>query len=383
MSISKYEAYRSEIERDIASGLSVRSISKKIAEKSGGSSNGIRDFIRNSIQVKESVVDETLHRNNMPDNWSCAWVKDTVTGVSVLVKNPDNSESSYEDFREDFLKEMSKHSPKYKKLSRNAYKDPHLLVVDIADLHIGKMCSISETGEEYNTDKAIEFAVKGVEGILQKAIGYDIEKILFVIGNDVLHTDTPKPRTTTSGTPQDTDGSWYDNFTRARKLYVEILERLISIADVHVVHNPSNHDYMSGYMLADSICSWFHNCKNVTFDVSNSHRKYYRYYNNLIGTSHGDGAKMEEMPLLMANEAPKMWAKANKRYVYLHHMHHKIKNIFRSGKDYQGVTVEYMRSPSATDSWHHINGYQHAPKAIEGMLHHREHGQVSRITHYF
>jgi hypothetical protein len=48
-----------------------------------------------------------------------------------------------------------------------------------------------------------------------------------------------------------------------------------------------------------------------------------------------------------------------------------------------GVCVETLRSPSGTDSWHHRNGYQHAPKAVEGYIHDKEHGQIMRITHIF
>ena len=59
----------------------------------------------------------------------------------------------------------------------------------------------------------------------------------------------------------------------AKKLYVDVLEMLISEADVHFVYNPSNHDYMSGFMLSDSIQSWFRKCKNITFGCSIAHRK--------------------------------------------------------------------------------------------------------------
>ena len=62
---------------------------------------------------------------------------------------------------------------------------------------------------------------------------------------------------------------------------------------------------------------------------------------------------------------------------YIHHIHHK------KSKDYMSVCVEALRSPSGTDSWHHRNGYQHSPKAIEGFLHHAEHGQVARFNHLF
>ena len=61
----------------------------------------------------------------------------------------------------------------------------------------------------------------------------------------------------------------------------------------------------------------------------------------------------------------------------MHHLHHKI------SKDYIGVTVEALRSPSGTDSWHHRNGYQHSPKAVEGFIHSKEHGQIARLTHLF
>jgi hypothetical protein len=170
---------------------------------------------------------------------------------------------------------------------------------------------------------------------------------------------------------------WYDNFRIAKKLYIDVIEMLISIADVHFVFNPSNHDYTNGFFLADAIESWFHNNTNITFDCSIAHRKYTQYGKNLIGTTHGDGAKTQDLPLLMAHEASKEWADSKHRYVYTHHVHHK------SSKDYMGVCVESLRSPSGTDSWHHRNGYAHSPKAVEGFIHHKENGQVARLVNIF
>ena len=100
---------------------------------------------------------------------------------------------------------------KYEKIRRQNYSLPCLLVIDPADIHVGKLASSFETGEDYNTQIAVQRVREGVDGILHKASGFNIEKIVFVAGNDILHIDTPK-RTTTSGTPQDTDGMWYDNF---------------------------------------------------------------------------------------------------------------------------------------------------------------------------
>lgn len=328
----------------------------------------------NVFQVKLNEAEFTSN-----SDWSHGWLK--TKGASIFIRNKQGI-ISFDEMRSKFITEMSQYSPSYKKYKREQIKDKHLLVIDIADLHIGKLADRSETGEEYNSEIAIERALKGVNGILNKAKGFPIDKILFIIGNDVLHIDNSN-RSTTAGTGQDVDGMWYKNYTDARDLYIKIIEMLVTVADVHIVHNPSNHDYVSGFMLADSIYCWFRKHKNITFNITNKHRKYFVYGKNLIGSSHGDGAKMQDMPLLMANEAPLQWANTLYRYVYLHHIHHKDVTKFKSGKDYQGVTVEYMRSPASTDSWHHRKGYQHAPKAIEAFIHSKEYGQCARLTHIF
>ena len=280
------------------------------------------------------------------------------------------------DLSKEIIEQMQEYSPAYPEIKRTTQDNPHLLVVDPADVHIGKLSRAFETGEEYNSEIAVQRVREGVLGILNKSLGFNIDKILLIIGNDILHIDTPK-RTTTSGTPQDTDGMWYDNFLKAKALYVEVIEMLMTVADVHVTFNPSNHDYTNGFFLADIIKCWFRNSQNIKFDVSPMHRKYFKYGSNLIGTTHGDGARTTELPLLMAVEAKDYWSETKHRYVYTHHVHHK------NAKDFAGVTVESLRSPSAADSWHHKKGYQHNPKAIEGFLHHPQHGQVARLTHIF
>jgi len=282
----------------------------------------------------------------------------------------------FTEFYNKLLDELGSINNKPKTIVRNKVSDEsYLLVIDPADIHIGKLCDSFESGEDYNSQIAVNRVKEGVNGILDKVKGFNVDKILFVGGNDILHIDSPK-RTTTSGTPQDTDGMWYSNFLIAKQLYVEILNMLLEVADVHFVYNPSNHDYMSGFFLSDVIKTYFKDCKNITFDTSISHRKYFTYGLNLIGTTHGDGAKTLDLPLLMAQESPD-WSSTKHRYIYVHHFHHKL------SKEHIGVTVESLRSPSGTDSWHHRNGYQHAAKAIEGFLHHKKHGQIARINHIF
>ena len=273
------------------------------------------------------------------------------------------------------------HNPYYPPIDKNKNAD-NLLVINPADIHIGKYANKKETGEEYNSEIAFKRVLEGIEGLIDKAKGFTIERVLFCVGNDILHVDNVY-NTTTKGTRQDVDGKFWEHFELALDLYVKCVERLRLIAPVDVLHSMSNHDYQSGFHLAHSLQSWFRSAKDVTFDISVAHRKYYKYGKNLIGLEHGDAAKFDKLPLLMAQERPKMWSETLYRYWYLHHIHHKIKHKWLDSKDFIGVSVEYMRSPSGADSWHSRKGYCGVHKAVEGFIHQKESGQVARIVHYF
>ena len=327
------------------------------------------DLVYNYRRLKDEADTQGIPINDIKHGW----VKSKES--SLFFKNPHFQADEKNKFVDDLLTDLKNYSPQFPTLKREKSKESYCLVLDPADIHIGKLATMFETGAEYNSQIAVKRVLNGVRGVLNKSQGFHIDRIIFVAGNDVLHTDTPK-RMTTSGTPQDTDGMWYENFLTAKQLYVDVLELLISVADVHFVYNPSNHDYTNGFFLADVIQTYFRNCKNITFDCSIAHRKYTTYGNSLIGTTHGDGAKQIDLGALMSVEAKEHWASSEFRYFYTHHFHHK------TAKDYINVTVETLRSPSTADSWHHRNGYVNKP-AIEGFIHSKDSGQIARLTHYF
>jgi len=286
----------------------------------------------------------------------------------------------------DILKTVSSfienHSPHYPSIKRKIKLNNHLLVINPADIHIGKYANHLETGDGYNVEIACERVLEGLQGLIDKSKGFEVDRVLFCIGNDILHIDNVY-NTTTAGTNQDVDGKWWEHFEIALALYVKCVEILREIAPVDVIHSMSNHDYQSGFHLAHALKSWFRLDDEVTFDISVAHRKYYKYGKNLIGLEHGDGAKMANLPLTMAQERPLLWSETTHRYWYLHHLHHKVKHKWLDAKDFIGVTVEYMRSPSGTDSWHSRKGYVGVPRAVEGFLHEKNSGQVARLVHYF
>jgi hypothetical protein len=321
--------------------------------------------------------------------------------VKVFLK-PKKGKSLFE-LKDALIEEMKQFAPKYPVIRRKPNRDPHLLVVDPGDPHFGKYASAEETGADYNMKKAEERYEEGIEGLIEKVRYFQFDKIVFVGGNDKMHVDTPH-NLTTSGTRQDTDGMWFEHFRSAKRAEIKAVDRLLTVADVHYVHCPSNHDYQTGFYFADNIASWYHNNRNITFDISIAHRKYAQYGTSLLGFSHGDGAKEESLPDLMAKEARQAWAQTVYAYWYLHHIHHKVKNGRRGKekiqleKDKIGVSIlhtaldldpeefnhiEYLRSLSGTDSWHSRNGFCSSFKAMEAFVHSPIAGQIARLTHLY
>ena len=337
-----------------------------------------------------------------PNKVSHFWVK--TDNVSMFVKN--GEQETYENFRERLMDDIEKAAPVLDPYKREDLIDPHLLVIDPADVHIGKYASEWETGSTYNCEVALQRVIDSVVALVEKATAAcQIVRLVSVVGNDILHIEHPH-RKTTAGTPQDTDGQWWEMFLLAKRIYIGSINELIKHANVHVVFCPSNHDFVSGWMLADTIYSWFRKNENVSFgedqrNVSIAHRKYILYGTNLIGFTHGDGAKEKDLPNLMQLEAREAWGQSKFSYWYVHHLHHKIRNVIgkesgRIEKDHTGVTVmrtsgaspayntyiETVRSPSPADSWHDRNGYKTA-QAVEAFVHHPEYGQVARFTYNF
>ena len=355
-----------------------RGLTKEFAERFCVSDRTIRDYRKQYLtNLKNEGLIDVFSKANIDKTISPdLWLKNE--NASIRVKNPFYVAPNANDLNDIWgrmIEDIKSNVKVFKPIKYKHREDKGLLAISPADVHIGKLASKFETLDEYNSSIACERVQEGITTLINKAERLGVEQVLLLIGNDILHIDTPK-RTTTSGTPQDTCGMWYDNFIIAKRLYYDVIMELREIAPVHVQFNPSNHDFMSGFYLSQVVEAMFHGYTDVTFDVDMTHRKYYTYGTNLIGSTHGDGAKVDDLPLLMANEA-KDWSTSKHRYIYIHHFHHKIM------KDKTSVQIEAMRSVSGTDGWHHRNGYQHAPKAMEAFLHHPVYGQTDKIIHYF
>ena len=153
------------------------------------------DKYRNDKERQSLLNDECEAAGINPSSVSHYWYKSQK--FSIFAKPNEFTKDEFLQSIEDLI---SNYAPKYPTIDYPIRKDGHLLIINPADVHIGKYADATETGSDYNIEIAKERVREGVKGILRNAEGFPIERILFCIGNDILHTDNVH-KTTTKGTP--------------------------------------------------------------------------------------------------------------------------------------------------------------------------------------
>lgn len=285
------------------------------------------------------------------------------------------------EIRNDFIESLKgasappKHVLYRNNMVRMVSKDRCLLEVAVFDAHFGKLCWKEESGEDYDLDISISDYLDAVRGLLVMAQHYNVQRILFPIGNDMLNIDN-KGKTTTAGTPQDVDSRFPKIFRTVWETLTYVIdELLLPIAPVDIVVVPGNHDTESSFALGEVLQAYYRQTKTVTVNNNASSRKYYSFGKNLIGFAHGDKAKADALPLLMASERPDLWAASKHREIHIGHWHKHAVN------EYNGTVVRTVKALSATDAWHSENGYVGNARGAEAFVFDAEKGLVANLNH--
>jgi len=243
-----------------------------------------------------------------------------------------------------------------------------LLELPIMDFHLGKLAWTGETGDDdYDLKIAEKLWRKTVDDLIDKAVSFgEIEKILFPVGQDFFHFDTPSV-TTTAGTQLDSDTRWQKMFRKGVELLVWAVEELRKIAPVEVLWIPGNHDTMLSYAATVGLAQRYAETNSVKIDLSATPRKYRLFGINLIGYSHGEkeGKRLEG---LMQIEAPKLWGKSIYREFHMGHLH------TESTVTKNGIVFRRISAITAPDAWHIEGGFVGSTRRAQAFLWDKENG---------
>ena len=249
-----------------------------------------------------------------------------------------------------------------------------LTVIPMGDPHFGLRSWAMETGENFDLDIAERLTFDAVDRLCDMTPSTG--KALLLNLGDYFHADDSTNRTPRGGNVLDVDGRFAKIASIGFRAMIRCIERLLKKhGEVIVRNNPGNHDPHQAVMLNIAVGARFHDEPRVHVDPSPSSFYFYRFGKVLIGSTHGDGAKLPDLPLIMANDVPQDWAAADHRVWHCGHFHHNQK---LGQKDLTGCEVETHRTLAAGDAWHKHHGYR-AGRDMKAIVYSRKYGEVNRV----
>lgn len=251
------------------------------------------------------------------------------------------------------------------------YNKDLLTVIPMGDPHFGMLAWAREVGESFDLEIAERLTFGAVDRLA--SLVPPSETALLLNLGDYFHADNGTNRTPQSGAQLDVDGRFSKIASIGFRAMIRCVDRLLeSHAEVVVRNNRGNHDPHQAAMLTIAMEAYYHNQPRVRIQSSPSSFMYYVFGRNLIGSTHGDGAKLTDLPAIMANDAAEAWGATEFRVWHCGHFHHD------QVKDLIGCRVETHRTLAAGDAWHRHQGYR-ANRDMKAIVYHRQFGEVNRI----
>lgn len=280
----------------------------------------------------------------------------------------------FEALKERLTQELSGLYPAPKPIVRvDCTASGNMLELNVPDLHAGKLAWSKETGyKDYDTNIALDTFDEAVDTLLARSAHIHFDEILFVLGNDIMHSDTIAG-TTTSGTQLDNDSRYHKTFVKLRNRVIDIIKyKLLPVANVRIVGCPGNHDKLSAWHLADSLDMYFHDNPNVRVDNSPEEFKFVQWGQVMLMFAHGNTGKKPDYPLTMATKQKEMWAATTFREAHTGHIHQTMV------QEFHGVRVRVLPALCEPDAWHAANNFVGNLKVAEAYAWNRSEGLINK-----
>lgn len=245
-------------------------------------------------------------------------------------------------------------------------------VYPLGDPHIGMLAWAKETGQDFDLAIAERDLLRAIDLLVDRAPPSKLA-VLANLG-DFFHAEGDDQRTPTSGHKLDCD-------TRAAKitdvgfrLLRHLIDRLLTKHEVvRAVNLKGNHDPKMSLMLNMWLSAVYEREPRVIIEDNRNPYVYVKHGRNLLGFAHGDGAKPEQLPSIMAADRALDWGLAEYRFWFTGHIHHQTR------KEFPGCVIESFRTLAARDYWHAWKGYR-SGQSLSCITLHAEYGEITRST---
>lgn len=316
----------------------------------------LQDSIKNDPNVKST---STLYNGN--GEVVSQWVK------------KDTSKNHIKKLVKDYIEEYSKKLPKFKPVKCKKQKYEKLLAIyPIVDVHVGMLSWMAETGNNYSTKMADKIVRETVTKLIDRTPACE-ECIIANLG-DFLHVDNQVYQTERSGNVLDVDGRYAKILNIAIKLMRYMIEyALLRHKKVTVINCQGNHDDLGSLWLSAALSNIYEKESRLNIVNSPAPRHYYSYGDTLIGFTHGNDVKANNLCVVMATEKSKEWGSSKFRYFYTGHWHQD--KVVEVGD----CKIESFRAVCAKDAFSVSKGYM-SGRDMKCIIIGRNCGECERYT---
>lgn len=346
ISVEQVKEIKSKIKKEITEAQSV--IESKVDLENN--TTELRALTATEPKSPEQI-EKLLKINTKEWKLSSYWIKQVKEFWSVSAQVVKKTVSK----DEQLIKDLIQFNPVYTPLKKdqifvNNVTEPQCAVISMQDLHFGK---------EGNEDIATRYQTALKRLLYSSSLVHRLDKIIFVVGGDLLNVDTFN-NTTTSGTSVDCSKDPISSYKEAfDSMYwsINVLKQFCETLEV--VYVPGNHDRLSSFHITHALEKSIQD-PNIIWNVEYSERKVVNYGVNMFCFEHGD-VKVD--PLVYATEFPKQWGDTSHRVIFTGHFHTKKTGTFITENEINGIAVKILPSLSNTDYWHYHNKYTCSKKA--------------------
>lgn len=245
------------------------------------------------------------------------------------------------------------------------------LQINIFDAHVNKK-SFNDT--EWNCNKAHESYISIINDMILDAPS-DVEKVLLVIWQDFLNTDWHQK--TSWLTPQDNIENEEESFEAWLNILIDAIEIVWQLwCPIEIISMPWNHARVLEQAMWTAINAIYKNNKHITVDYKPAYRKYWTFWNSAICICHWDWIKVNDMPMLFANERPDLWGTYKFKEVHHWHIHTQMVT------EIKWLIVRSFASITTTDRRHSLNWYVWNIRWAHMIVWDKERGNKAQFNYY-
>lgn len=297
--------------------------------------------------------------------------------VTALLKNITKEEEDVNKFVDFLSTYKTPHKPFEATEINDIFESKSSLVLSLCDFHLGKEDRVMVPLQE-----RLNLYRDTVNQLVRKSYSaYNLEEIVFVIGNDMFQCDTVHG-TTVKGTPVGNSERWDSIYEVGFNLMVETFNILLNYTEnLKIVLIPGNHSESKEYYLSHALDVYYNNDSRISFDRTSEKYKAHLYGSTALYFNHGDNIN-EKLPLMFAKTFSSVWGQAKYHEILLGDKHHNSEKSFkRSQSEAQGVRMRILPSLSNTDQWHYDNLFTNSIQAGIALIYDKEKGKCAEFEH--